>query len=324
MGNHHRVLTEREKPGQYRLNIRRVEDHAVVDARQVLDFIGNRRPGIDKGAETVRYPAALHPHRADLDNLILQRAEARGLNIKYHAHRVQGLALSVADQLLHIVNQIALHTVEHLKILVLIYRVAGVRERLDTAVICHRDRVHAPLFCALYEILYLRHAVHIAHFRMTVKLHPLDRTVVHTAVREILTRFNARNRSDGQLPVEAVKIGHPLDAHKPARLRGLLQILHRLLPGENLHGNGVRKIADIAHKERIAAAQLPALGGKDLPTDHNRPDLSLQLIQLHRLPVKVTAVQHIRMIRFFILPETAILPAAAFCARSGRVVPRIV
>ena len=54
----------------------------------------------------------------------------------------------------------------------------GVRKGLHHAVIGNGDRRMPPLIGALYQILRLGNAVHIAHLRMTVKLYSLLRRSV--------------------------------------------------------------------------------------------------------------------------------------------------
>ena len=108
---------------------------------------------------------------------------------------IQGLSRLVLCQLLHIVYQIALHSIENLETVSFLHCMVGVRKGLDTAVIRHCDGVHAPFFCPLDNILHFGNAVHIAHLCMAVKLHTLYRTVVHALSREILALLDSHNRS---------------------------------------------------------------------------------------------------------------------------------
>ncbi len=100
---------------------------------------------------------------------------------------------------MQVVHQIGFHPVDHLeKVLLVRVRIprlfapvlfrlpqifpdmVGVRKGLHHAVIRDGDRRMPPLISPLDNIPGLRHAVHIAHFRMAMQLHPLAHTGIQT------------------------------------------------------------------------------------------------------------------------------------------------
>ncbi len=205
--------------------LRRIQNHVVIDTRQLLYLKGNRHVGVDEAAEFINNPSLLHPDCAYLNDPVLKRAEAGRLDIEDHTGMIQGLSRTVFNQFLHIVDQISLHTVKNLEIITSLHGMVGIRKGLDTAVIRYRHRVHSPLFGPLNEVLYLGNAVHIAHLGMAVQFHTLDRSIVHAFRRKILAFFNTHNRTDGQLPVETVDVRHAFQPDKLAGLCRSLQIL---------------------------------------------------------------------------------------------------
>ena len=67
----------------------------------------------------------------------------------------------------------------------------GIRERLHITVIRDCDRLMSPFHRAFYDILDIRHAVHITHLGMAVKFHSFLRTVIHTNRRKIRTLLDS-------------------------------------------------------------------------------------------------------------------------------------
>ena len=132
-----------------------------------------------------------------------------------------------------------------------------IRKRLHTAVVGDSDRVHAPLFGTFDDILDLGNTVHIAHLCVTVKLHSLDRTVVHPLAGEIFAFLDAGNRTDRQLAVKFINVGNTLDADKLSRLGRRLQIIQRIFPCKDLDADCICKIRYRKHKQCVAAAELP-------------------------------------------------------------------
>ena len=118
------------------------------------------------------------------------------------------------NQLLHIIHKISLYAIKNLKGISLVQSMAGIRECLDTAMICDGNGWHSPGFGSFHNILDLRNTVHIAHFCMTVKLYPFDWAVVCPLAGKILIFFNAPNGTNGQFSVKPVNGCHALEADK--------------------------------------------------------------------------------------------------------------
>ncbi len=230
-----------------------VKDHGVIDLGQLLNAERNRLIRVYKRAEPVHDLPLLHPHGANLDNVVGQRRKSCSLNIKHHVRVVQILAFAVFHQLLFVVHQIPFHPVDHLKRILFIQGMAGVRKCLNAPMVRNGQGRHAPLFCPIHQILHIADPVHIAHFGVAVELHPLDQTVVRPLVREILALFQANHRTDGQLPVKLVNGGHAFQLNKLPLGHGLVNVLQSVLPDKQLHRDGVRKIGDVKDHDGLSA-----------------------------------------------------------------------
>ena len=215
VSNHHRIPAEFQEFRQYGMNVRGVHDHGIIDAGKLLDPIGNRNLRIYKSGKTICDGAVFHFHRADLDNLTGQRRKSCGLDIKHHKLPIHGLPFTVSDDSLQIVHQICFHPIKHFKIGFLrntsapcVKTVICFREGLHYAVIRDGDRLVPPLVRPLHQGFCVGNAVHIAHFRMTVKLHSLLRAGVHSGRCEIRDFFDPGHRSHCQLAVKTVNRCH--------------------------------------------------------------------------------------------------------------------
>ena len=83
--DHDRPLAECQKFRQNLFDRRRADYHAVVDACQLFNVIGDWHFRVDKCAEFVHNLSIRHTHRADLDDAVLDRAETGRLDIEYNA-----------------------------------------------------------------------------------------------------------------------------------------------------------------------------------------------------------------------------------------------
>ena len=83
--DHDRTLAECQKLRQNLFDRRRADYHAVVDACQLFNVIGDWHFRVDKCAEFVQNLSIRHTHRADLDDAVLDRAETGRLDIEYNA-----------------------------------------------------------------------------------------------------------------------------------------------------------------------------------------------------------------------------------------------
>ena len=215
VSHQYRVFAEFHKFRQHGMNVRSVHDHRIINAGKLFDPVGNGNLRIYKSGKTVRDGAVFHFHRANLDDLAGQRRKSCGLDIKHHKLPVHGLPFTVGDDPLQIVHQICFHPIKHFKIGFLrntsapcVETVVCFREGLHYAVIRDGDRLVPPLVRPLHQGFCVGNAVHIAHFRMTVKLHSLLRAGVHSGRCEIRDFFDPGHRSHCQLAVKTVNRCH--------------------------------------------------------------------------------------------------------------------
>ena len=185
MSHHDRALAEIQKLRQNFLDGRLVHNHFITDAGQLLNLEGNRKLRIYEYTELVSDFALFHPHSPNFDDPVVFCGESCRLDIEYHIGIIQALSGCVGDNILQVVHQIALHAVDHLEIIALFQAVAGVRIGLYHAMVRHCDGCMAPGLGTLNDALYIRDAVHIAHFRVTMKLHALQLAIICTGRPEI-------------------------------------------------------------------------------------------------------------------------------------------
>ena len=95
MGDQHTVAAEFQKSGQYFFDGRRVDHHLVADAGQLLDLEGNGLFRIHKGTEPLCDLSFFHLHRPDLDDPVVDRGQAGGLQVKNHKRTIQALASGI-------------------------------------------------------------------------------------------------------------------------------------------------------------------------------------------------------------------------------------
>ena len=93
-----RILAELQKLRQNHVDLRIGKHHVVIDAGQLFDLKGNRYVRIDKGTESVRNHSVYHFDGTDLDNPVLFRAEARGLDIENHVSICKCLVFGIIHQ----------------------------------------------------------------------------------------------------------------------------------------------------------------------------------------------------------------------------------
>ena len=171
----------------------------------------------------------------------------------------------------------------------------GIRESLHTAVICHGKGRHTPLFRPLYDILDLGNAIHVAHFRMTVELHPLDGCMILPLCREVLTFLDTDNRPHRQLTIKFVDDGYSLDADKIPFFDRSVSIFLLSLTEKHFYGDAVCIVGDVKDHQLIPAFKLPFLHLDDLSPQDDFPDLSGNLTDLCDLSVKIPAEQDVRV-----------------------------
>ncbi len=83
VGNHNGSLTELQKFRQHRFDVRRVQNHVVVDAGQVLNPERDRDFRVDEGGKTYRQSLRFrHTDRTDLNDFVDKRGKSRRLDIE--------------------------------------------------------------------------------------------------------------------------------------------------------------------------------------------------------------------------------------------------
>ena len=306
VGHHDRTLAEIQEFRQDFLDGGLVHDHLIVDAGQLLNLEGNRGLGIHEYTEFVRDLTLFHPHGSDLNDPVIFRGKAGGLNVEDHIGVVQALSGRVGDDILQVVDQIALHAVNDLEIIALFQAVAGCRVSLYHAVIRHRNSLMSPGFRPLDDVLHFRDTVHITHLRMTMKLHPFQLTVVYPRRPEIRRFFNSHHGADGQLVVKTVHGGKTLQLDEGSLFQLLPEGFHFVIFLEDFDTDGVRVIGHRDGYNGLLAADLPLVPAGHLAVDDHLAHFSDDLHQIDELAVvKITTVKHVRIVAGATASETS-------------------
>ena len=93
-------------------------DHAVIDAGQLLDLIRNRSLRINKNAVAVHDRLIDNLHGTDLDDLIILCPDTGCLQIEYNKRITEALPSVIGYCLDQVIDQICLHTIDHLQIII--------------------------------------------------------------------------------------------------------------------------------------------------------------------------------------------------------------
>ena len=228
VGNHNGSLTELQEFRQHRFDVRRVKNHVVVDAGQVLNPERDRDFRVDEGGKLIDNRSVFHTDGTDLNDFVDNRGKSRRLDIKHNVASVDVLSFAVDNDIFQVVDEISLHAVDDLersrnffqlifcriRVLCLVFfpvsavdrldRMVCLREGLHHAVVSDRDRRMAPLVGTLYQTGSIGDTVHIAHLCMTVQLHTLHRTRILTAGTEIGDLLDAPDRHNRQIVVKCI------------------------------------------------------------------------------------------------------------------------
>ncbi len=239
---------------------------------------------------------------------------------------------------MQIVHQICLHPVNHLEKSLLVRlrlprfltacllrlpqilpHMVRVGKGLHDPVIGDGDRRMPPFVGALHDIFRLRDAVHIAHLRMTVKLHPLSDASVLAGCRKVGDFLNACKGADGQFMVELIDHSHALDLDKRPLFHNTCYFINLLISHEKLHRHGVRIIRDIIDQNGPLVLDLPLVLPDHPAAYHHFAHFAYNILDGHCLLLEVPAVNHIRVVgafqRTFIV---ALLPVPAAGKLFGR------
>ena len=162
---------------------------------QVHDVIGQRFFRIDEYGKTIDNLAVLYFYRTNLDNLDLLGIQAGGLNIKDHIGIVQGLMLGILNDELGIIDQIAFHAIDYLKITG--YGMSCIREGLNHTMISDCQCLMSPFHGLFNNVRDFGNTIHIAHLGMAMEFHTFLRGIVHTRSSGIHAFHHAKYRSKG-------------------------------------------------------------------------------------------------------------------------------
>ena len=179
--NQHTVPDEFKELRKDHPDLRIFHNHLIGNTRKIGDLKRDRPPGVDKGAEPVCDLSPAHLHRSDLNDPVPDRTETGGLNIKHDICIIQRLTARIYGNLRQVVHHITFYPVNNFKRIVFVQCLnimIGIREGLCHAVIRNSNGGMAPVVGAPHDVFHLRHPVHIAHLRMTVKFHTFCRTQV--------------------------------------------------------------------------------------------------------------------------------------------------
>ncbi len=219
---------------------------------------------------------------------------------------------------MQVVHQICLHPVNHLeKSLLVRFRLprlltacllrlpqvfphmVRVGKGLHDPVVGDGDRRMPPFVGALHDILRLGDAVHIAHLRMTVKLHPLSDASVLAGRRKVGDFLNACKGADGQFMVKLIDRSHALDLDKCPLFHNACYFINLLISHEKLHRHGVRIIRDIIDQNGPLVLDLPLVLPDHLAAYHHFAHFAYNILDGHCLLLEVPAVNHIRVVGAF-------------------------
>ena len=296
MRHHDRSLTKLHKLRKDFFDHRSIHDHLVINACKRLDLKWDRHLRIYECTEPVHNFHAPDFYGADFNDLIFIRTESCCFQIKYHICVIQGLSGRIVHQSLQIIYQISLHSVDHFKIRIGYFRMICLRERLHSSVIGNRYSLVSPGICPRNNILHIGHAVHIAHFCMTMKLHPFLRAVVHTPGSKIRNLFNAGNRTDGQIVIIPVNCCDSFQFHKTSLFQIRNDFFQIFVFTEHLHHDRIGKIRYREHQNRLFVADLPGIKFQNLAFDADFPHFSQDLVDGHALFLKISAVYYVRIV----------------------------
>ena len=168
MGDHDTVLAKLHKLWQYDIHCWRCDNHVIPYRGEFLNPERNRYLRVYKCGIAVYNLATDDLHRTYFYDFILFRRKACCLYIKYHVLVIQRLTGCILHNILCIIDQICFHTVNDLEFI--IHSMVSIRECLHITVVCNSNGLVPPAHGTLHNILYVRHAIHVTHLGVTVKL----------------------------------------------------------------------------------------------------------------------------------------------------------
>ena len=174
MCHHDTALTKLQKLRQDHIDLRIIHNILIPDTGQFLDFKRNGYIRIDESGKTIHDLTAGHFDRTDLDDPVIHRRESCGLDIEHHIILVQTLSLIIGHDLLQIIHQVCLYSIDNFEKVLLVrilvsgffslalFRfpqivpdMIGIGKTLYHAVICDGDGTMSPFIGTFYDIFCL-------------------------------------------------------------------------------------------------------------------------------------------------------------------------
>ena len=162
---------------------RSVLHHLIRDPCQFCDLGRNRHLWIDKCVKTVHHFTVANAYRTYFRDSLLIRAQTGCLNIKGDEFVIQRVFGIACDRWNHVVDEIRLNAVDHLKFSALsgnsLQSIHRVWECLCNAMVCNRNGRLAPFIGAINQVLRRTHAIHTGHIGVQMQFHTLFRSIVY-------------------------------------------------------------------------------------------------------------------------------------------------
>ena len=174
MRHHDTAVAKFQKLRQNHIDLRRVHDILIPDTCQLLDFKRNGHIRIDKSGKTIHDLSAGHLYRTDLNDTIVHWGKSGSLDIKYYIILMQSLPLVIGHDLLQIIHQVCLYSIDNFeKVLLVRILVSGffslalfrfpqivpdmisIRETLHYTVIRDGNSTMSPFIGSLHNIFCL-------------------------------------------------------------------------------------------------------------------------------------------------------------------------
>ena len=157
------------------------------------------------------------------------------------------------------------------------------------------DSLMSPLIGTFYQCLCIADTIHIAHLGVTVKLHTLLRTGIHSCASKIGDFLDTCNISNSKLTVKTVNGGNSLQLQECAFFYTFRHFRNLLVTQKHLHNNTVRKIGHREDQDRFLISDLTSFHIHNLTSDDNLTHLTGNALQRNRFSIKISAVNHIRI-----------------------------
>ena len=299
MCNKDTISDKFQKLRQYRLDRLCLQHHLIRNAGQIRNLKWDWTLRIYKGAESVHDFSVDHLHCTDLDDLIPDRTKSGRLDVKYNVCVIECLLSRIHCDVCQVIYHITFHTIDDLEWILFIQCLnvmICIRECLCHTVVCDCDRRMPPVMGSLYDRLYLRHTIHIAHLRMTVKFYTFQRIQILPCHGEISDLLDSCDRTDRQLSVKFVDGRHALDLDKCTLFQISQNFRKLFIAGKHFYSDRICKICHGKNDDRFFISNLTCIKLNDLSVDRNLTHLSNNCLQFDWLILKIPSVDQIRII----------------------------